>query len=134
MEGGQRPLELILARNLLASLSTPAFLVDGQGEIAFYNDAAGALLGRRYEDTGPMHAEEWTRTFGPFDTDDRPIPFDQLGLTAALRGNRPAHDRLCVKPLEGGRQMIEASAIPIVGGAGYRGAMVVFWPAEEALT
>ena len=41
---GQRPLELILARNLLASLSTPAFLVDGEGEIAFYNEAAGALL------------------------------------------------------------------------------------------
>ena len=52
MEGGQRPLELILARNLLSSLSTPAFLVDEPGDIAFYNDAAGALLGRRYEDTG----------------------------------------------------------------------------------
>ena len=61
MEGGQRPLELILARNLLASLSTPAFLVDRRGEIAFYNEAAGALLGRRYEDTGPMPAEEWAR-------------------------------------------------------------------------
>jgi PAS domain-containing protein len=131
MEGGQRPLELILARNLLASLSTPAFLVDGRGEIAFYNDAVGALLGRRYEDTGPVRADEWTRTFGPFDADDNPIPFDELGLTAALRGNRPSHDRLSVKPLDGGRREIEASAIPIVGAGGYRGAMVVFWPSEE---
>ncbi len=45
MEGGGRPLELILARNLLASLSTPAFLVDEDGVVVFYNDAAAALLG-----------------------------------------------------------------------------------------
>jgi PAS domain-containing protein len=131
MEAGQRPLELILARNLLASLSTPAFLIDGRGEIAFYNDAAGALLGRHYEDTGPMPAQEWTRTFGPFDGEGNPIPFDRLGLTTALRENRAAHDRLCVKPLNGEQRPVEASALPIVGVGGYRGAIVVFWPADE---
>ena len=41
----QRPLELILARNLLSSLSTPGFLVNRPGEMIFYNEAAGALLG-----------------------------------------------------------------------------------------
>ena len=30
-----RPIELILARNLLSSLSTPAFLASGPGEIIF---------------------------------------------------------------------------------------------------
>jgi PAS domain-containing protein len=122
MVGRQRPLELILARNLLASLSTPAFLVDGKGEIAFFNDAAAALLGRRYEDTGPISAREWTQTFDAF---------DRLGLAAALKGNRPAHGRLWVRSADGERQMIEASAIPIIGGGGHRGAMVVFWPAEQ---
>src|SRR5919108_109224 len=48
----QRPLELILARNLLSSLSTPAFLVDEAGVLVFYNDAAGVLLGRRFEEAG----------------------------------------------------------------------------------
>ena len=44
----QRPLELILARNLLSALSTPAVLVNHQGDVLFYNEAAGALLGRRF--------------------------------------------------------------------------------------
>src|SRR4051794_39433132 len=102
MEGTQhRPLELILARNLLASLSTPAFLVDAKGDIAFYNEAAGHLLGRRYEDSGPMPATEWSQTFGPFDDEAKPIPFEDLDLTHALRGNRPAHDRFTVRALTG---------------------------------
>ena len=132
MEGGARPLELILARNLLASLSTPAFLVDARGEIAFYNEAAGALLGRRYEDSGPMPAEEWTQTFGPVDASGEPIPFEDLHLTDALMNNRPAHDRFAVRPLDGGERLIEVSALPIVGAGGYRGAIVVFWPVEDA--
>ena len=55
MEGSsQRPIELILARNLLSSLSTPAFLASGPGEIIFYNEAAGAILGQRFEETGKL--------------------------------------------------------------------------------
>ncbi len=128
----QRPLELILARNLLASLSTPAFLVDAEGEIAFYNEAAGALLGRRFEETGPLPASVWTHTFGPFDEEGNPLRFDTLEITEALRGNRPAHDSFCIRSGDGGFQSIEASGFPIVGAGGYRGAIVVFWPMEEA--
>ena len=131
MEASQRPLELILARNLLASLTTPAFLVDGEGEIAFYNDAAGALLGRRFETTGPLPVHDWTSTFGPFDDDGNPIPFDELDLTNALRGARPAHSRFCIASASGEHRRIEASGIPIVGAGGYRGALVVFWPEED---
>jgi PAS domain-containing protein len=126
----QRPLELILARNLLASLSTPAFLVDDSGEIAFFNEAAGGLLGRRFEETGPMPAEEWTRTFGPFDDDGNPVRFDSLEITEALRGNRPAHDSFCIRSLDGTSHSIEASGFPIVGTGGYSGAIIVFWPTE----
>lgn len=127
---GPRPIELILARNFLASLSTPAFLVDAKGEIAFYNEAAGLLLGRRYEEAGPMPAEQWTSTFGPFDENDVPIPFQDLDLTQALKGNRPAHDSFCIRSATGTKHAIELSALPIVGVDGYRGAMVVFWPED----
>ena len=48
----QKPIELILARNLMSSLSTPAFLVDEGGMLIFYNEAAGSLLGKRFEEIG----------------------------------------------------------------------------------
>jgi PAS domain-containing protein len=125
---GARPLQLILARNLLSSLSTPAFLVDAEGQLLFFNEAAGALLGRRYEETGQMAPAEWTATFGPFDDEGRPIPYDEVSLTTALRGNRPSHGGFRIRSAAGVDHLIEASALPIVGDDNFHGAIVVFWP------
>jgi PAS domain-containing protein len=125
---GARPLQLILARNLMTSLSTPAFLVDADGNLLFFNEAAGAMLGRRYEETGQMTALEWTTTFGPFDENGDPIPYEQVPLTTALRGNRASHGGFCIRSATGVDHAIEASALPLIGEQNFHGAMVVFWP------
>ena len=128
----QRPIELILARNLLSSLSTPAFLASEPGEIVFYNEAAGEILGQPFEETGTISPEEWTSTFGPFAEDGRPIPLEQQPLTMALRANRAGHAVYRIRSLNGTEQEIEASGLPIVGIDGFQGAMVFFWPVDEA--
>ena len=129
---GQRPLELILARNLLTSISTPAFLVDDEAAVVFYNEAAAALLGRSFEDAGRMSAEEWTTTFGPMDRDGKPLAVDQLAVTDAIRKGRPAHGDFRIRTAGGEEQAIEASAFPIVASnSGSSGAMILFWPLGE---
>jgi PAS domain-containing protein len=125
---GQKPLELILARNFLTNLSTPGFLVDRDGLLVFYNEAAGALLGMSFEDAGQMGPEEWGHAFGPFDDDGEPVPFEELPLTRALRGGRPAHASFTIRSLKGDDHVIEASAVPIEAGEGTSGALVFFWP------
>lgn len=129
----QRPLQLILARNFLASVSTPAFLVDAEGVIAYHNDAAGSILGRRFEESGPMPADEWLSTFGPFDGDGAPLAFDDLPLTRATRRGRGGHSTFSIRSVAGDEHRIEASAFPIVAEGGFQGAIVVFWPAGEAI-
>lgn len=128
----QRPLELILARNLLSTLSTAAFLVNQPGDIVFYNEAAGALLGRRFEEKGAMSAQEWVEAFGPIDDDGKPIPLDEQPLTAALRANRPGHARHRIRSLTGGEQSVEVSGLPVISADGFQGAMLFFWVAEGA--
>ena len=127
----QKPIELILARNFLSSLTTPAFLVDDDGSLIYYNDAAAALVGRRFEETGKLAAEQWGGEFGPFDGDGKPVPYDELPLTLALRQGRAAHARFCIRSTDGSDHDVEVSALPIVATTGARGAMVIFWPVEE---
>src|SRR2546425_589974 len=97
-----RPLEMILARNLLSSISTPAFLVGDEGMLLLYNEAAGALLGRRFEENGTMTAKEWTAQYGPFDSDGQPLPYDEIPLTIAIREGRPAHFNFEIREARGG--------------------------------
>jgi PAS domain-containing protein len=127
----QKPLELILARNFLTSLSTPAFLVDEAGALLFYNEAAGALLGISFEESGRMPAEEWGQAVGPFDEDGSPLPIDDIPTTRALRQGRPAHGAFVVRSVRGEEYEIEASALPIVAEGGQEGAMIFFWPSSN---
>jgi len=125
----QKPLELILARNLLTSLSTPAFLLDDEASVVFYNEAAAALLGRSFEESGRMTAEQWTSAYGPFGRDGLPIDVDRLAVTEAIRGGRPAHATFKIRTGTGQMESIEASAFPIVASeGGSSGAMILFWP------
>jgi PAS domain-containing protein len=128
----QKPLELILARNLLTSISTPAFLVDQDAALVFYNEAAGALLGRSFEDVGRMSPEEWTHTYGPFSPDGTPVELDELPTTRAVRNGRPAHATFTIRSANGDKREIESSAFPIVASEeGSSGAMIFFWPQQD---
>jgi PAS domain-containing protein len=128
-----RPIELILARNLLSSLSTPAFLVNQPGDVVFFNEAAGALLGRRFEETGAMSAQDWLNDFGPLDERGEPIPIERQPLTIALRSNRAGYARHRIRSLGGAEHDVEVSGLPIMGVDGFQGGMIFFWPAEEGL-
>jgi PAS domain-containing protein len=130
MSTTQRPLELILARNLMTSLSTPAFLTDGAGTLLFYNEAAGRLLGRHFEEVRANVTPIWDQ-IGPLDRDGVPVPIDQLPLTIALRNGSPAHASLRIRTFDGLDHDIEVSALPIVSAEGARGAMAFFWPHPE---
>jgi PAS domain-containing protein len=128
----QKPLELILARNFLTGLSTPAFLVDESGALIFYNEAAGAMLGISFEEQGRMAAEEWSMAVGPFGEDGKPIPIEDLPTTKALRQGRPGHATFTVRSAKGDDYEIESTALPIVAEGGQEGAMIFFWPRTNA--
>jgi PAS domain-containing protein len=123
----EQPLELILARNLVSIISLAAFLVDVEGAIVYYNDAAEEVIGTRFEERGRITRAEWNAELGLVDEHGRPVPFDQLPLTSALRDGRPGYGRFFIRA-EGGLLEIVATALPLVGPTGNKGALVVFWP------
>jgi PAS domain-containing protein len=127
----QQPLELILARNLIASLSTAGFLVDEDERLVFYNLTAGELLGERFEEVGARPLTEWTRDHGLFLPDGSELDPEDLPFAIAIRQVRPVHRSLSVRR-DGGLLQIEVSAVPLMGADGCHGAIVHFWPRDGA--
>lgn len=127
----QQPLDLILARNLMSVLETPAFLVDDEGVLVFFNGAAGVMLGKSFEETGRLTREQWN-AIGPVDAQGNTIDSEEMPLTVALREGRPAHGRFHICTDEERIVEVETSAVPLVSGGDFHGAMVVFWPVAGA--
>ncbi|MBP6833185.1 MAG: PAS domain-containing protein [Deltaproteobacteria bacterium] len=129
----QRELEIILTRQLASYLATPAFIVDPEGNLLFYNDPAEALLGHRFDETGEMLAREWSTLFSPTDAHGASLPPDELPLLIALRTRHPSHREFWITGLDGARRHLVVTALPLVGQAGrVLGAMALFWEGEEA--
>jgi PAS domain-containing protein len=124
----QKPIELILTRQLASSLAMPIFLVDGDGTLVFYNEPAERLLGRRFEETGEMPASEWSTIWDPSEADGVPLAPERLPLMIAFAERRPTHGDFWIQGLDGTRRHIEATAFPLVRLTDQvLGAVVLFW-------
>ena len=95
----------------------------------FYNEPAEIILGKRFEETGEMSAEEWSEVFQLTDEQGRPLEPEAVPLMIALNDRRPTHGSLWIRGLDGVRRHIEATAFPLVGQSDrFLGAVVLFWP------
>jgi PAS domain-containing protein len=126
----QQEVEVILARQLADYLAMPIFIVNPQGALLFYNEAAQHILGMRFEETGELPAERWAAMFQPMDADGRPIAPDELPLVIAVTQRRPVHRSLWLRGLDGALRHIQATAFPLIGQADrFLGAVAIFWEA-----
>src|SRR6185503_1886416 len=107
-----QPIQIILMRQLAGYLSVPMFLVGPDGKLLFYNEPAEIILGRRFEETGAMSAEEWSSAFTPLDEERQPLLPEKVPLRITLTTRRPAYRRLFVRGLDGTLRHIEAACIP----------------------
>ncbi len=62
--------------------------------LLFYNDAPEQLLGQRFDETGEMPVEQWTRAFPQVDEDGRPLPPSVRPLVFALDKREPTHQTI----------------------------------------
>ena len=128
----QKPIELILARQLSSHLTMPVFIVDPRGTLLYYNEAAEQILGEKFDETGEMPAEEWSTIFTPMDQDGRPIPPEDLPLMIALNHKRPASKRFHIRGIDGVSREIEVTAFPISGQANrFLGGVAIFWETQQ---
>src|SRR3989304_3523956 len=111
----QKPLELILTRQLASYLARPLLIFDREVNLLFYNAPAEAILGRRFAETGEMRLADWAGIMPLYQEDGTPIPPEDRPRVVAMREGRPVHrggrlnggggrERLIQPPFCGGLQ------------------------------
>tara|TARA_R110000744_G_scaffold197390_2_gene316644 strand:+ start:67 stop:465 length:399 start_codon:yes stop_codon:yes gene_type:complete len=121
-------IEIILSRQLADSLTVPVFIVNPEGTLIFYNEPAEKILGKKFEDTGPMPVDDWGTSFFPQDEDGNDLAPEELPLVQTIRNKVPAHKTFWIKALNGKYTKISVTSIPIIGRSKkFSGAMAIFW-------
>jgi len=129
----QEPIELILLRQLAEHLSIPIWVIDADGDMLFFNEAAESMLGIRADDVDQMPFAEWTTAFAPRDAAGNPESPESLPPVIALRQGRPAHSTLQITTRDGVSRRIGVTAFPLTGGHGETlGSVAMFWESSEA--
>ena len=128
MERKQPDLVLIVARSFATKLATPTLIIDANGDLVYFNDAAAEVLGRSYVDIGELQASHWQELFQPRTLDEEPLTPAQTPGGIALLERRPVHDSFAFQGLDGREREITVTALPLFSHPDeVVGVMSIFW-------
>jgi len=123
----QQPVELILLRQWATHMDIPIWLVDGAGDLLFYNEPAEEILGLRFDEAGRINANELAEMFSTTRIDGSPMPTEELPIAMALTQHRPAHGALRIRALNHVWRHINVTAFPVDSMGRSLGAVALFW-------
>ena len=128
----QRNLVLILARAFAAQIATAVFLLDEEGTVIYYNEAAERLTGRPFIEGAGMTATDWMAASHPRDDEGELIAFENLPLGITMLKREPAHGVVTFTSREGQNLRIENATFPLFAHTeDYVGTFVFVWPLER---
>ncbi len=129
----QKAVEIILMRRLASTLAIPVLLFDAKANLLYFNEPAGAMVGKSFEETGEMPVEKWHAVFDLVAEDAAPLPDNAGPLVTALKMYRAVHCVFWLRVTEGIRKKLEVTALPLEGQGGRRlGAVVTLWEPKPA--
>jgi PAS domain-containing protein len=108
------------------------FLVDADGRVIYFNEAAERLLGTKFQEGHGMSREEILKVFRPSDEGGTPLPSERTPLGIAATRQVPAHAPMTITGGDGTQRRIEVTAFPLLAHAGdLVGAIAFFWERSE---
>jgi len=123
-----KPIQMILARQLASSLATPIFLMDAEGTLIYFNEAAEILFNQRFEETGEITANEYAKLVEVTDEDRKPIPYEQWPTRVARIHRRAVSRTIWTRNRNADWRHLQVTIIPILGeGDALHGVMNIFW-------
>jgi len=129
----QPDLVLIVARSFATKLATPTLIIDANGDLVYFNDAAADVLGSTYLDIGALDASRWQELFQPRTLDEEPLTAAETPGGVALLERRPVSDSFAFRGLDGREREVTVTAFPLFSHPDeVVGAMSIFWEIPAA--
>jgi PAS domain-containing protein len=128
----QRNLILILARAFAAQLATAVFLLDPEGTVIYYNEAAERLTGRPFIEGAGLTAEDWLSRTRPRDEGGVEVGVQDLPLGTTMLKQEPSHGIVIFSTADGVDRRVETASFPLFAHTeDFVGSFSVVWPIEE---
>ena len=124
----QKHLVLILAREFASNLAQPTVIVDDEGMLVFFNEAAEEIFQQTFVETGELPFDEWSSRFDPRTPDGEPMPLARRPTGIAWHERRAAHERVRITSVDGAEREVASTAFPLFAHADeFVGIMAIFW-------
>src|SRR5262249_16325013 len=103
-------------------------IADARGDLVFYNEAADAVVGRRFAETGEMPLDEWSATFEARAAGSKPLPRESRPPWIALNERRAAHLRYLLTSTDGVERDVDLTAVRVLADRDeFVGIVVFIW-------
>jgi PAS domain S-box-containing protein len=121
-------LVLILAREFASNLATPMLIIDAEGRLVFFNEAAERVVGGSFAEVGEMPLEEFAVSMAPRTENAEPFPPERRPTRVALDLRRAAHEEMWITGHDGVDRYVAVSAFPLFAHADeFIGVVAIFW-------
>ena len=128
-----RPLPLILARELAANIATPYLVLDAEGTLIYFNERAERIIGATPAELGELPEQDWRSRFQVERPDGTPVASEQTPSARARRERQPAQDTLVYTWDDGRRMTLSVTAAPLLGRDDEPiGVFLLFWELDQA--
>lgn len=118
--------EMILMKQWASYMAYAVWVVNADGDLIYFNEKAAPLIGRSYDQTGDINANEIATMFEVTDVDGSPLV--RPPILVALVDRVAMTQRIRFRGLDGHWRMIDTTAFPISGqDERHLGAVVLFW-------
>lgn len=127
-EARPKHLILILAREFASNLATPTLIVDAEGTMIFFNEAAEDIVGGSFAEVGEIPMKDFSAKFAPRLQDNTPLSEERRPTRIALEERRPAHEEMRVTSLDGVERRVALTAFPLFAQKDdFVGIVAIFW-------
>jgi len=128
----QRNLTLILARSFASHVATAVFLLDAEGTVIYYNEAAERLIGQPFVEGAGMKMEDWMVRRRPLDEDGNEVAVESLPLGITMLKREPAHGIARFRNEDGAYLRFENVTFPLFAHTeDFVGVMAMAWLVDE---